>query len=427
MLVKDVACIARCSFMRAEGFDITTSKSVFKDEGALSFEYVPPSLPHRERQLKILVNFFRYIVEGERGFYQKALLIGSVGTGKTATSKLFGKILEEELGKRGKGFKFIYVNCYRERTLFFICQRVMEVLAPSLPSRGLSPQELLKMIVSLLEERQLSIILVLDEVHYFVKTAGQEALYNLLRILEGYEEDKVKLGLMLISRSKDFVYELDDVVKSSLTKNIVEFEPYTSQQLMAILQERVKLAFREGAVLPEALEVIADNVGIDRGGSGDARLAIELLWRAGKIADMKERDQVTPDDVREASSFIHPAIRVEDLKSLLIDEKIVLLSIAKELKKGVAYLRMGSFEEKYRSECELWGLRAKRHTQLWKIVKNLEKMGFITTKTATIGRGRTTLIGLPAIPAYLLEKEVSRLLAEEIGGKSVERGKPVRL
>jgi len=413
--------------MSLEDFDFATGKSVFKDEGALSFEYIPPSLPHREEQLKILMNFFRYVVEGEGGFYQKALLIGSVGTGKTATSKLFGRVLEEGLKRRGKDFKFIYVNCYRERTLFLIAQRIMEGLAPSLPSRGLSPQELLKMIVSLLEEKRVPTILVLDEVHYFVKTAGQEALYNLLRMLEGYEESKVKLGLVFISRGKDFVYELDDVVKSSLTRNVVEFEPYTSRQLMSILQERVKLAFREGAVLLEALEVIADNVGVDRGGSGDARLAIELLWRAGKIADMRGRGKVTPDDVREASSFIHPAIRVEDLKSLLVDEKVVLLSIAKELKRGVAYLRMGSLEEKYRSECELWGLKAKKHTQLWKMVKNLERMGLITTKTATLGRGRTTLIGLPAIPAYLLEKEVSKLLAEELGGKEIERRKPVRL
>ncbi|MEM0232463.1 MAG: ORC1-type DNA replication protein [Candidatus Nezhaarchaeales archaeon] len=396
------------------------SKSVFKDERALSFEYVPPSLPHREKQLKMLMNFFRYIAEGEGGLYQKALLIGDVGTGKTATSKLFGSILEELCRKRGEDFKFVYVNCYRERTLFLIGQRIMEALAPSLPTRGLSPQELLRMVVSLLKEKRFPTIIVLDEVHYFVKTAGQDALYNLLRILEGYYESEVRLGMLFISRSKNFIYELDDVVRSSLTRNIIDFVPYTSHQLMTILQERVKLAFKEGAISSEALEVIADNVGVDRGGRGDARLAIEILWRAGKIADMRGRGEVTPDDVREASSFIHPAIRIEDLKSLLVDEKVALLTIAKELKRGIAYTRMGAFKDRYRSECELWGLRAKKHTQLWKIIKNLERMGFVTTKTVSIGRGRTTLIGLPSIPAFLLEKEISKLLIEDIGGKGVE-------
>lgn len=414
-------------YMSEENLNFVPSKSVFKDEGALSFEYVPSNLPHREKQLKMLMNFFRYIVEGERGFCQKALLIGDVGTGKTATSKLFGSILEEQCKKRDENFKFIYVNCYRERTLFLIGQRIMEVLAPSLPTRGLSPQELLKIIVSLLKEEHPPTILVLDEVHYFVKAAGQDALYNLLRILEGYDESEVRLGMLFISRSKNFIYELDDVVRSSLTRNIVDFEPYTSHQLMTILRERVKLAFKEGVVSSEALEVIADNVGVDRGGRGDARLAIEILWRAGKIADIRERGEVTPDDVREASSFIHPAIRIEDLKSLLIDEKIALLTIAKELKKGDAYTRMGVFKDKYRSECELWGLRAKKHTQLWKIIKNLEKMGFVATKTVSIGRGRTTLIGLPSIPAFLLEKEISKLLAEDIGGKESEHRKSLGL
>lgn len=85
------------------------------------------------------------------------------------------------------------------------------------------------------------------------------------------------------------------------------------------------------------------------------------------------------------------------MRSQLIDEKIVLLTLAKELKKGNSYMRMGVFEGMYRSGGELWGLRAKKHTQLWKIIKNLEKMRFVTTKTASIDRGRTTLIGLPSI------------------------------
>lgn len=47
----------------------------------------------------------------------------------------------------------------------------------------------------------------------------------------------------------------------------------------------------EGAVSSKALEVIAD-----------------------KIADMRRRGEVTSDDVRKASSFIHPDIRVKDFE-----------------------------------------------------------------------------------------------------------------
>lgn len=399
---------------------VPPERTVFKDEGSLSFEYVPPSLPHRERHVKTMMNYFRYLVEdGGGGFCQKILLIGRVGTGKTASSRLLGRVMRRELEGRGRHFKFIYVNCYRERTLFLVSQRLMEEVAPSYPTRGLSPQEILRIVVSILEDKEASSIIALDEVHYFVKSAGQDALYNLVRMLEGYEGSKVKLGLIMISRSKEFMYELDDVLRSSLTRNIIEFEPYTSSQLMSILQDRVKLAFKDSTVPQDTLEVIADSVGVDRGGSGDARLAIELLWRAGKIADLRGRGEVTPDDVREASGFIHPGIRVEDLRSLLPHEKLVLLSVAKELKRGKAYLRMGVLEERYRGECELWGVKAKKHTQLWKIVKNLERMGFLTTKAVNVKKGRTTLIGLPSAPAFLLEKEVSKLLAEDLGGRAM--------
>ncbi|MEM4576991.1 MAG: hypothetical protein QW701_06015 [Candidatus Nezhaarchaeales archaeon] len=47
------------------------AKSVFKNEKALSFEYIPPSLPYREGQLKTLTNFFRYMIEGEGVFVKK--------------------------------------------------------------------------------------------------------------------------------------------------------------------------------------------------------------------------------------------------------------------------------------------------------------------------------------------------------------------
>ena len=60
---------------------------LFKDQSKLSFDYVPDKLCHREEQLERLEMLFRPVLDGSMS--QTAFLIGSVGTGKTATSKRF--------------------------------------------------------------------------------------------------------------------------------------------------------------------------------------------------------------------------------------------------------------------------------------------------------------------------------------------------
>jgi cell division control protein 6 len=57
-------------------------RTVFKDESKLSFDFVPDELPHREKQLNRLFILFRSVLTSDMA--QNALLVGSVGTGKTA-------------------------------------------------------------------------------------------------------------------------------------------------------------------------------------------------------------------------------------------------------------------------------------------------------------------------------------------------------
>ena len=59
-------------------------RTVFKNRQALSFDYVPPKLVHRDAQLKRLAILFRPVVESNCS--QNAFLFGSVWTGKTVTA-----------------------------------------------------------------------------------------------------------------------------------------------------------------------------------------------------------------------------------------------------------------------------------------------------------------------------------------------------
>jgi hypothetical protein len=61
--------------------------------------------------------------------------------------------------------------------------------------------------------------------------------------------------------------------------------------------------------------------------------------------------------------------------------------------------------------CEEHEKEPRGHTKIWEFVQEQEDEGVIVTKISEAGfRGKTTLMGLPGIPAAILEREVTRLL-----------------
>jgi cell division control protein 6 len=146
--------------------------------------------------------------------------------------------------------------------------------------------------------------------------------------------------------------------------------------------------------------------------SGNARFAIELLWRAGKYADAENMDEVEPECVREAVSSIIPTLRKSELSSLGRHEKLFLLGtvrIFKDCQKG--YASLSDVEKAYAVVCEEYGEKPNSHTQLWNYVQLLSALGILKTEVASIGtRGRATRISLPAVPATQLEKELTTSL-----------------
>ena len=394
----------------SEGFSFSQFK-VFRDEGKLSPEYVPSSLPHREAQLKELSSFFRVFLEAPGSFFVKVWLVGGVGTGKTATSKRLGYLLEREARRRGVDVRYVHVNCYKDRTFFVVAKRIAQRVLPSIPERGFSAQELLEMAWKALEDQDAYLVAALDEVDYMVKAVGEAPLYALSRVSDERLNVPQRLGLMLISRSHPSTYGLSESVSSSSAHNLVRFEPYTSSQLLDILEDRVPEAFVEGAVTKEALSLIADLAGVDGHGSGDARYALELLWRAGRLAEARRLRRIDPELVREVYAQTHPLLSREDLYQLTRHELLLLLSVARVLRRTCkAYGTTGEVEREYVDVCRAYSEAARRHTQVWLMIRRLKEAGYLHTKVTGGAGGRTTLIGLIDVQASLLEQRVEEVL-----------------
>jgi len=387
--------------------------SVFIDESKLSVDYVPHDLPHREEHLRKLTSLFRGVIETPGQFSQKVMIVGDVGTGKTAVTKLFGQLFVEVARGRGIQLIYIHVNTRRERTEYMVLNKILNAVQPGIPKRGLSPQELLSAILDITEKRDLYLLITLDELGVFVKRRGGELLYWLSRTVDDQFNAMQRISLIGISRDPLFGYRLDPSTWSSLQKNTIFFDRYDSPQLRDILLSRAKEAFMEGVILPSTFDLIADIAGK----RGDARYALELLYRAGKAADEKGILCVTPEDVRRAKASILPEITKEMLLDLPTHQKLVLLAVCRLLKTSdQAYTTTGVLEGCYSLICEEYGHNRRSHTQFWSYLKDLVDQGILTSRISGSGmRGKTTLIGLSDIPATVLEQELERVLTG-IGG-----------
>jgi cell division control protein 6 len=374
--------------------------SVFKNEAVLFPDYVPVNLVHREEQIRNLTRLFRIMIDSPGAILQRAILVGDIGVGKTAVAKRFGTTMEDIAKERKINLKYIHINCYKDRTFFLIIRKIAQSLIPNIPNRGLSVQEFFNLIWNYLEENNLYILLTLDEVDFIIE--NEALLYFLSRINDEYVNKKQRISIILITRNLNLLYEIDKSIQSTLLHNIIKFDPYTSNQLYDIIKLRSKEALKEGVIDDDTLNMIAE-IAASR---GDARYALELLWRAGKYADADGSNKILPEHVRKAQSDVFP-FPVNIILELSLHEKLLLLSIASILKKSKStHTNMGEVESVYNMICENKKIEPRKHTQLWEYIQNLKNIGIIQTKVINT-KGRTTIINLTGIPAEKLESILS--------------------
>jgi len=392
---------------------VKSYQSVFRDETKLDINYVPYRLPHRDRELHLLKEFFSFTLQFPEKMAQRVVITGDVGTGKTVLSQRFGADITREANKCGIKLCYAHVNCREYRGSFFlVMHHIVSIFHPNFPKRGYSAEELLRMLLQILDRENTHVILTLDEFESLVEREGSEAVYKLTRLQEIRQNKPQRISLICILRNLKAIEQLDASTRSTLQSNIISLEKYSKQQLIDILNDRVSLAFKPLTVPEDTINLIAEPA-LSEG--GNARFGIELLWRAGKYADAEDLDVVTPECIRRAVSSIYPAMRKSDLAFLSFHEKLFLLGMARFFKESQrAYISLTEAEQAYAVACEEFRAEPHSHTQLWKYLQTFSNIGILKTEVSTTGsRGKSTLIYLPRIPAYELEKELSALLERE--------------
>ncbi|MCX8202349.1 MAG: AAA family ATPase [Candidatus Micrarchaeota archaeon] len=349
-----------------------SDSSIFKNENALSLEYLPPEMPERETQLKELAAALNSSAKGKRG--RNILVTGPTGTGKTSCVKY----VLNQLTEFSQTPIAIYINCWNFTTSNAVLSEIAERLKLPLPRRGIAFDEIFKRIKEYLTVSNKVLVVVLDEVDRLLANNSTEILYYLSR---GDELASGKISVIVVSNDDELPAKLDDRIRSSLLESRVKFEKYTAFQLKKILSERAKLAFFSSAITEEVVALCAANAAKQ---GGDARVGISLLYQAGLNAEREGSNKVlikhiklALEEVKNETDFI--ARHFDSLSDT--EKRIVNLLLTGPLTSGEIYEKLSDL-----------GI-SNRMLQFY--ITKLEESGMVTSQEIEVKpKGRTKLISL---------------------------------
>jgi cell division control protein 6 len=301
-------------FMRSSVFARMEDAAIFRDERWLWPEFVPTRLPHRESQINSIALALKPLLRG--GKPSNMFLHGRSGTGKTVTTKFVLRDLEETTDRA----KSLYLNCFEYNSRHAVLNALANFLGFPMPRRGIATDELYARVLEGIKKADFVPVIVLDEFdQLFLAGDASLLLYDLLRVVEF---DRSAFAIIMISNTDTLLAKLDERVRSSLVADQLCFEPYSPQQLKDILKERAEHAFVPGVLEQDVVNVAAAFASKH---GGDARLAIEALLRAGRIAESKAASSVTVEHLQQALSGLDSRAIQKSLPYLDEHERTILL------------------------------------------------------------------------------------------------------
>jgi len=379
---------------------------IFNNRNALEPSYIPEILPHRDVQIKDIAEKTACALLGDAP--PSFLCYGQTGTGKTATIRY----VSQKLAQQNSEIKpwWIYINCNVVSTPYRILAHIYNTISrdEKIPPTGLPKDIIFKKLLGLLDSRVGGSIcfLVLDEIDILVdKKGGNEILYDLTRLNENL--DHCKSSLIGISNKLKFRNSLDPRILSSLGEEHIVFPSYDASELRDILSERAKIAFHDYVLKEDVIPLCAALAAKEH---GDARKALQLLRKAGELAERAQSKIVTSKYVEKAQEDIEKDYIMEYIKGMPLQAHLVLTSIYLISKFSPDHIIISGDIYDVHSEIRglIPGVRQLTKRRISDYINELALSGIISAEVKSMGHyGRTKIIkfdiGIDIIEKVLYE------------------------
>ncbi|XP_041499809.1 cell division control protein 6 homolog isoform X1 [Microtus oregoni] len=241
---------------------------------------VPDRLPAREKEMDVIRAFLKKHICGKKA--GSLYLSGAPGTGKTAC---LSRILQD-LKKEVEGFETIMLNCMSLRSAQAVFPAIAQEIGQEKLCRPAGKDLMRKLEKQLTAEKGPMIVLVLDEMDQ-LDSKGQDVLYTLF---EWPWLSNSRLVLIGVANTLDLTDRILPRLEAreNCKPQLLNFPPYTRNQIAAILQERLSQVSRDQVLDNAAIQFCARKVSAV---SGDIRKALDVCRRAIEIVESDVKSQ----------------------------------------------------------------------------------------------------------------------------------------
>lgn len=300
---------------------LKADQSLFKNEMALDYEFLPKLLPYREAEQRHFATCIQPLLQSRNG--RNLFIHGAPGIGKTAALKFVFRELEEE----SDDVIPIYINCWQKNTSFKVAADICDQLGYKMVHNKRT-EELFQIAFQMINKK--AAVFTFDEVD---KVEDFDFLYAIL-------ENVFKKTIFLITNHKEWLLDLDIRIKSRMNPEIMEFRKYNLEETKGILQQRIEYGFVEGCWEDEAINMVAAHtLKLE-----DIRSGFHLLREAGFAAEEMSAKKIDASHVESALA------KLEDFavkpKSDLDEDAQFMLEI---IKKNSGE-KIGNLFKKYQEE-----------------------------------------------------------------------------